>query len=137
MEKPTKIISVGDFVSNNLIKHDIIPQVLIIDNKIMRKAISTVPFTAQRTLYLNNPSGALNDEAWSIIFDATETNQQTKVIVNGEEDLLTLVAVECAPEGSFVIYGQPYTGLVVIRVTKQSKVFVHQIVEEMKQFSKA
>ena len=43
------------------------------------------------------------------------------VVVDGEEDLLTLVAVLYAPEGSFVVYGQPYQGIIVVKVTPEKK----------------
>jgi uncharacterized protein (UPF0218 family) len=41
--------------------------------------------------------------------------------VEGEEDLLTLVAMAVAPLGSFVIYGQPGEGLVVVEVDDAAK----------------
>lgn len=42
------------------------------------------------------------------------------MIVDGEEDLLTLVAMAVAPLGSFVIYGQPREGVVLVEVDCQA-----------------
>jgi uncharacterized protein (UPF0218 family) len=53
------------------------------------------------------------------------------VLVEGEEDLLTLVAVLKAPENSLVVYGQPHEGIVAVRVDKTTKEKVRQIVETM------
>lgn len=130
-EKPSRIISVGDIVSDNMMRHGISPQVLIIDNKVMREPITPIPIEADQTLHVRNPPGTLTNEAWSVIQEALKQEQRTKVLVEGEEDLLTLVAVLCAPENSFVIYGQPYEGIVVVNVTEQKKEMVRQIVEAM------
>ena len=58
-------------------------------------------------------------------------NIQTKIVINGEEDLLALPAVLFAPEGSFVVYGQPKEGVVVIKVTAEKKAEVKLIIDEM------
>jgi len=130
-KKPTKIISVGDVVSDNMMKRGILPNVFVVDNKAMRKPIASISLTAGYTAHLRNPPGTLSDEAWSIMREAIGRERQTVVIVDGEEDLLTLVAVECAPERSFVVYGQPQEGIVVIRVTEQEKAAARQIIEAM------
>ncbi len=136
-ERPTKIILVGDVVSGNVVKHGISPQVFIVDNKVMRQPIAPISQTAERILYVKNPPGTLSNEAWSVLRDAIKEERQTKVVVDGEEDLLALVAVECAPESSFVVYGQPREGIVVVRVTKRKKTMVRRIVEAMERLSKA
>jgi len=135
-EKPLRIISVGDVVSNNMTKHGIFPQVMIVDNRVMRKHITPVSLDADQTLHLKNPPGTLTDQAWSTIQEALSQAQRTKVVVDGEEDLLTLVAVLHAPEKSLVVYGQPQEGIVVVRVTKQKKEMMRRIVEAMEILSK-
>ena len=56
----------------------------------------------------------------------------THIVVEGEEDLLTLIAVLYAPENSFVIYGQPHSGVVVVKVTGQKKRQVQEFLNAMK-----
>ena len=131
-EKPSKLISVGDMVSKNLVKHDIIPHVLVVDNKVMRKSITPIPIEVDQTLRVKNPPGTLSDDSWAVMRNAMSQVLRTRVLVDGEEDLLTLVAVLYAPEGSFVVYGQPHEGIVVVRVTKQKKATIKGLVEEMK-----
>jgi len=136
-EKPSKIISVGDIVSESMAKHGISPHVMIVDNRVMREPIAPIFLEADQTLHLKNPPGTLTDQAWSIIQEALRQAQPTKVVVDGEEDLLTLVAVLCAPENSLVVYGQPHEGIVVMRVTEQTKRTMQRIVEAMEAFSKS
>jgi hypothetical protein len=130
-EKPPTIISVGDMVSESMIKHGILPQVLVVDNRIMRKPITPIHADVNQTLYVKNPPGMLTDETWAVMLKAIQS-KQTRVLVDGEEDLLTLVAVSYAPENSFVIYGQPHQGIVVIKVTKENREKMRRIVESMK-----
>jgi len=136
-EKPLKIISVGDVVSGNMMKKGVLPQVMIVDNIVMRKAIAPIPADANEILHVKNPPGTLSEEAWSVIREAVALERRTKVLVDGEEDLLTLVAVLCAPENSLVVYGQPHEGIVVVKVTEKTKETMRRIVEEMEQSSKS
>jgi len=130
-EKPPMIISVGDVVSESMIKHGILPQVLVVDNRVMRKPITPIHADVNQTLYVKNPPGTLTDETWAVMQKAIQ-GKRTKVLVGGEEDLLTLVAVLHAPENSFVVYGQPHEGIVVIKVTKEKREMIRGIVEAMK-----
>ena len=130
-EEPTRIISVGDAVSNSMLKNGISPDVLIVDNRVMRKKVRPILVDVRQTLNIKNPPGTLTDEAWAVIEDALKHGQTTRVLVDGEEDLLTLVAVLCAPEKSLVVYGQPQVGIVAVKVTEQKKKLARQLVEEM------
>jgi uncharacterized protein (UPF0218 family) len=132
-EKPSMLISVGDIVSNNMIKNGIQPEVLIVDNKVMREKIKPIQVKTNQTLHLKNPAGTLTEEAWTVMQEALGKKRRTRVLVDGEEDLLTLVAVLCAPENSLVVYGQPKKGIVAVRVTEQKKEHIRQIVDSMEQ----
>ena len=136
-ERPSTVISVGDAVSDNMMKHGISLQVLIVDDKIMRAPIPPIVVDADKTLHLKNPPGTLAEEAWAVIRKALGGKGRTKVLVDGEEDLLTLVAVLCAPENSFVVYGQPHEGVVVVKVTEETREKMHRIVDAMEESSKS
>jgi uncharacterized protein (UPF0218 family) len=130
-KKPEKLIAVGDEVSRSIIGKGIRIDVAILDNKVMRKPIAPIRFEAEKTYRVSNPAGTLADEAWQVIREAVVYEGRVKVLVEGEEDLLALVAVLSAPEGSVVVYGQPRRGIVVIDVTEDSKKKVREIVERM------
>jgi uncharacterized protein (UPF0218 family) len=130
-QKPNQIISVGDIVTQNLTKNHIPIHVMIIDNKALRQGIQPIKAEAQKILHVKNPPGTITPEAWGTVQQALEQSQTTKVFVDGEEDLLTLVAVIQAPANSFVIYGQPHEGVVVIKVTAQTKKKMQKIIDTM------
>jgi len=136
-EKPSKVISVGDTVSDSMTRHGISLQVLIVDNKVMRKPVQPIAVDTDQTLHLKNPPGTLTEEAWIVIREALRGKRRTKVLVDGEEDLLTLVAVLCAPENSLVVYGQPHEGIVVIKVTERARETMRRIVDAMEKSSKS
>jgi len=135
-EKPSAIISVGDIVSRNMIEYGVSLDVLIVDNKVMRKPIQPITVNADQTLYAKNPPGAITDEAWTAIRSAIEQKGQTRVMIDGEEDLLTLVAVLSAPEDTLVVYGQPHVGIVLVKVTEETKKNMRRIVDAMEKTSK-
>jgi uncharacterized protein (UPF0218 family) len=130
-QKPTKTISVGDIVTQNLAKNHIPLHIMIIDNKVLRQIIQPIKADAQKILHVKNPPGTITPEAWTIVQQALEQNQTTKLLVDGEEDLLTLVAVIQAPANSLVIYGQPHEGIVAIKVTAQTKKKMQKIIDAM------
>ena len=133
-EKPSMIISVGDAVSESLIKRDLFPNVLIVDYKVMRKSVTPVSVKAYEVRHVKNPRGTLTEEALRVIQEALrEKKRRIKIVVDGEEDLLTLPAVLYAPENSLVVYGQPQRGIVAVKVTNQKKKRVHQVIETMEQ----
>jgi len=136
-EKPAVIISVGDTVSKNLVENRVFPQLSIVDNKVMRKETRPIPITAEKTIKVKNPPGTITEEAIAAIQEALKSSCTVKIVVDGEEDLLTLIAVFHAPENSFVVYGQPYEGVVVVKVTREKKAEVAGILEAMKNVRKA
>jgi len=58
-------------------------------------------------------------------------------MVDGEEDLLTLVVVLSAPEDALVVYGQPHRGIVVVKVTEETREKMWRIVDAMEESSKS
>jgi len=134
-EKPPMIITVGDVTSYHAYRKGLNPDVMIIDNTIERVPVTPFDIPAEKELTLKNLKGTISDNAWEVIREAMDNRENVKVIVEGEEDLLTLVAVLLAPTNSFVIYGQPQRGLVLVRATKNAKETFKSIIEKMEQVS--
>jgi uncharacterized protein (UPF0218 family) len=135
-EKPTFIISVGDVVSKNLMKSKVPPQLSIVDNKVMRRKIRQIQIKAEKTFHVKNPPGTITEEAAKAIQGALKSTQQIRIVVDGEEDLLTLITISYAPLNSFVIYGQPNEGIVVVKVTPEKKAHISEILKIMESFRK-
>jgi len=131
-KKPRKLIAVGDRVSRNMIENNIALDVAVVDSKVMRKPISPLIFKADNIFQANNPAGTLTEEAWMAVERAVNSSGRSKVIIEGEEDLLTLIAVLSAPNGSMVIYGQPKQGVVVLDVNEETKRKVREIIGRMR-----
>lgn len=131
-ENPPRIISVGDIVSQNLHKFDMHPQLSIVDYISLRDQVIPQQEPVDNTVRVANPQGTITTEAMSAIKSAMNSNKHTHIEVVGEEDLLALIAVLYAPMGSFVIYGQPHLGIVVVKVTETKKAEVNQFLKEMK-----
>ncbi|MGB9959363.1 MAG: GTP-dependent dephospho-CoA kinase family protein [Candidatus Bathyarchaeales archaeon] len=135
-EKPPSIISVGDTVSKNLVENKIFPNLLIIDNRAMRTAIKPAALPADKELHVKNPPGTITQEALNTVQEAFKANCRVKIVVDGEEDLLTLAATLYAPENSIIVYGQPHEGIVVVKATKEKKAEAVEILKEMEKTAK-
>lgn len=130
-EKPVKIIFVGDVVSETMINNGVYPQVLVVDNKVLREPIKPIEVKVDQTLHVKNPPGMLTEDTWAVMRKALKLEGLTKVLVDGEEDLLTMVAVLCAPKNSLVVYGLPNRGIVVVKVTEKTIGKVRHVVDAM------
>lgn len=131
-ERPPKTVTIGDRVSQDFFDHSITPNLMIIDNRIMRKSIPPISATAETIIHAHNPPGTITDEAWAAIETASKSPTRTKIIVDGEEDLLALVAILAVPENSLIFYGQPRKGVVAVKATSTMKKRVENIVNQMK-----
>jgi uncharacterized protein (UPF0218 family) len=130
-ENPPKIVSVGDVVSGNLHNFGFHPQLSIVDNKSLREATVTGNNAVERTLRVCNPQGTITEEAIIAIRDCLGKGEHAHIIVDGEEDLLALIAVLYSPENAFVVYGQPYLGIVVVRATSDKKAKARKFLKAM------
>ena len=128
--KPSLVVSVGDIVSSHMLEEGISLDVLLVDNKTMRKPIQPIIVDVDQTLYAKNPPGTITDEAWATINQAIAQKGRTKVFIDGEEDLLTVVT-------AFVVYGQPQVGIVVVKVTEEAKEKMQRIIDLMIDSSKS
>jgi len=135
-EKPPMIVSVGDTVSRNLHEYQLNPHLFITDNKRMRKKIKPRTFTT-KLLNVKNPQGTITEEAIAAIKKALKSDERVHILVDGEEDLLVLIAVLYAPESSLVVYGQPYEGIVIVKVTSEKKAEAAEFLKAMKTVRKA
>jgi uncharacterized protein (UPF0218 family) len=129
-KRPKRVISVGDIVSRNASQFSIPVDVNIIDNIVMREKIEDFEFRTKRTFQINNPAGTIELLAWQAIKEAIKVGDST-VLVNGEEDLLTLVSIIEAPLKSIVFYGQPNKGIVIVEVGEEKKKEAKEIINSM------
>jgi uncharacterized protein (UPF0218 family) len=129
-ERPRRLILVGDTISRNAIQSGIKPDVIIIDQKEMRQESVEFDYGKVRVFRTLNEPATINFLAWQAVSEAVDKGDSA-VVVDGEEDLLTLVAILAAPVGSVVAYGQPSVGIVLVRVTQNKKDEIQALIDQM------
>ena len=135
--KPKRIIAVGDVVSYNMLIEGIQPHIIIVDGKVMRKETQLTELPKSRKISVKNPPGMITPQAWNAVEQAVKQKQPTLIMVEGEEDLMTLLAVLNASEGWLVVYGQPGEGVVAVKVDATAKQKVSRIIEAMEPLPKS
>ena len=132
-QTPPMVIAVGDVVSRNLHAAGLHPLVAVIDNISLRGQTELPPeMHGEKTVHVPNPQGTLTKEAMEAVKQALLNREHTHIVVSGEEDLLVITAVQYAPKNSFVVYGQPHCGIVVVKVTAEKKAEVKGFLNDMK-----
>jgi len=142
--EPSLIATVGDVVTLNLIYHNIIPDISLVDFKTKRKKIEKAKMNKVLVMYdiklsLKNPRSTITKESWSLIEEAIAKVAREKIkcliIVKGEEDLLTLPLSIAMPDRSFVVYGQPEQALILIIINEYVRnafsTFLHRLVKQL------
>jgi len=130
-QNPKRIIAVGDVVSKNMLTAEIQPHIVIADGKVMRQETQPIKAPTYRRVSVENPAGVITPQAWVVIEQAMKQKQPTMITVEGEEDLMTLVAVLKVPEDWLVVYGQPNEGVVAVKVDATAKRKVNLIIDAM------
>ena len=131
------IITVGDICTISISEEIRIPNLCIVDFKTKRNT----PLTEEQKIVVdgigdkrikvvNNP-GTISDELWEAIKIAIDSDDSTRIEVEGEEDLASLAAISLSKIGTKVIYGMPDRGMVVVDVNQQSKTRVNALLERM------
>jgi len=127
----SKIIAVGDRVSFDLEESDIEVDLSIVDGNIERKELedrNTSEIKAEKILKTQNPAGGISKEAWTTTRKACSFNCKTKVVVNGEEDLMALPATLFSRKDAAIVYGLWDTGAVVMEAG-ENKEFVQDLID--------
>ncbi|MEM3186300.1 MAG: DUF359 domain-containing protein [Conexivisphaerales archaeon] len=131
ISKDDFLISVGDRTTKNCISAGLAPRLEIIDNREKRNPVDTLPYDGSQEIKAVNPSGHISLEAVKTIQNLLKSNKRSRIVVDGEEDLLVLPCVLFAPDGAKVLYGQPDKGLVEIVVNKRNRKKVEKIMQEI------
>lgn len=132
------VVAVGDVVSLTLKRLGVTPRVAVVDYKTQRGDDSDefrqeLGSWGERELRVHNPAGQLTREAWTAVRRAMllETGLPTRVVVEGEEDLVGLACFLEAPPGARVLYGIPGRGVCVVEVTAALKQSLAELVQDL------
>jgi uncharacterized protein (UPF0218 family) len=133
----TKLISVGDIVTFNLLSAGLVPDISFVDDRTKRGPASDKIMRGTRhaifkQLTVENPAGIITEELLQEISRAMGESKPTQIFIKGEEDLAALPAIALAPLSSVIIYGLPDKGAVLVRVTESKKKEIQSLLDRMK-----
>lgn len=132
LKEKIKITTVGDATTDRVFTAGITPDVQIVDGKSMRKARPFPGGSYDAEMKVVNDPGMISEQAMSVMVECYRGDRSTRIIVDGEEDLLVLPAINLSPIGAIVLYGQPKEGIVMVEVNNKVKRKVQTILKEMK-----
>lgn len=121
-KKIKKAVTVGDHCSLSLSSN-----VKIFDGKTRRMDL---PKGLSYDLFLENPAGTIQPQAWKTIKEALFFNKN--IFVEGEEDLLAIPCALLSEKGTAVVYGQPGKGICVIESNSLIKKYFNDLLSRFK-----
>ncbi|MDI3475322.1 MAG: GTP-dependent dephospho-CoA kinase [Thermococcaceae archaeon] len=134
LERAPYLVTVGDVVTENVLRLGIKPHLAVYDHKTQRKEYTPdIEFDAV-VLTVKNPPGTITKALLNAVkkgFELVERGRRVYIKVDGEEDLAAIPAVLYAPYGSIVLYGQPGEGVVLIKVTPKCKLRCGRLMSKM------
>ncbi|HEV2389197.1 MAG TPA: GTP-dependent dephospho-CoA kinase family protein [Nitrososphaerales archaeon] len=107
------------------------PDVFVVDGMERRSAREVPRIAHASTITAKNPAGRITRAALGAMKKAFAGEKPVMVLIDGEEDLLTIPAVIDAPLGAVVFYGQPLQGVVAVEVDAKSKASAREILRRM------
>ena len=115
------VVTVGDRVTETLGNMGRTPDVQVVDGFERRKPREPPKVPYSRLIRVRNPAGSLTSDAIEGMGRAFEGRKPVRVLVEGEEDLMAMLAIAMAPVSAIVFYGQPGMGVVVVKANAVAK----------------
>ncbi|MEM0363461.1 MAG: DUF359 domain-containing protein [Sulfolobaceae archaeon] len=109
----SRIITIGDYVTNFLESNRIFPFLEIVDGK-TKRSVSLLLSRKMKEYKAINEQGRIRFSVIDIIKTVFRLNDSSRILIDGEEDLLVMPVVLYSADGDLIIYGQPNAGAVMI-----------------------
>jgi len=117
-----KVACVGDVVTYYCFKANRKPDIIIIDGKTLRNkevfSLNSELINQYTFINVKNPAGILIYDNLDNLCKILNDSKKTIIYVNGEEDILALPILSCAPDNSLIIYGIPNKGAALVHMSK-------------------
>lgn len=132
----TQTITVGDETTrlcNTAYKNHRLSIVdFVVERSVRYHKLEELGFSPEVHRYtLVNDPGHITKDSWFLVQKAL-LQEQAVITVTGEEDLLVLVCILCAPLGYVIYYGQPKKGIVEITVTLDVKSHAFKLMSQFR-----
>jgi|Deesub1362A_J573_1020465.scaffolds.fasta_scaffold00235_59 hypothetical protein len=138
--KYSPLVCVGDLVTYYTFKAGYEPDLVVIDLKTVRDLIDSEMVAYMESKLINyvkkkvkNPPALITPELVKLLVESVKElkNKKIYVLVEGEEDLATLLLVYLLPYNSLILYGQPGEGVVALVVDREQKNIIPGVLEKM------
>ena len=134
LKNAKKVISVGDCTTDRLISFGILPDISVVDGierRLKRDYSLHSKMTKVKLLTCNNPAGSISKDAFTTLCKAFTMSDPVKIVVDGEEDLLSVPIVTIAPDEAILLYGQPSQGMVVVHITIEMRMKAKNLMQRI------
>lgn len=136
--KYSLLITVGDIITKSLRDINCFPDIEIIDFMTRRSLIDEKVINQYKKMNKNtyrNEAGSIHKEVVDAYLEAVRncvaSHKKQTIIIEGEEDLLTLPVILLAPLRSLVCYGQfDMNAVIAVEVTEEKKQFVFGLLKK-------
>lgn len=125
------VVTVGDKVTETASRLGRDGDIQIVDHREKRKERSAPRGNYIKVIRTVNPAGTITEDSMIAVKEAVNSEKPVRIFVEGEEDLLALVAILLSPNGSAVFYGQPDVGIVMLEVDKSERERCIKILKEI------
>ncbi len=125
LKNAPKVIAVGDTTTEKLVGFGFVPDISVTDCK-EKRVIKTSKFEypVDKTIHLQNKPGELSEQVVLEVRKLIMANAydiKIRMLIDGEEDLVALPFLMYSSNDWVICYGQPNEGLVIVRVSEESK----------------
>jgi len=114
------VVAVGDVVTRHLTGAGARPDLAVVDWVTERESLAESDRPEiegyDTRVDVTNAPAVLTADLLNVLQAGIERDETTVIVVDGEEDLVTLPALVTAPAGASVVYGQPGEGMVHVAV---------------------
>ena len=129
--------TVGDVVSLSMVENGEQPDLMVYDLRTERKDMSELatklPSLPGKEMQVRNPAGQVTPELVTAIKSALANDEKVKLMVEGEEDLASLVIAALAPLGTRLFYGMPRKGIVSVHVDEDVRKKARELIDAMEE----
>jgi uncharacterized protein (UPF0218 family) len=129
--------TVGDVVSLCMLERGEQPDLMVYDLRTERKEMSELaeklPCLPGKEVHVKNPAGTVTPELVIAIERALSKKGKVKLMVEGEEDLASLVIAALAPYGTRLFYGMPGKGIVSVHVDQSVRKKARELIDAMEE----
>ena len=131
------LISVGDVVTFDLLGNGISPRIAVYDGKTERvernELLERIAEMDGLVVRVRNPPAMITADTIRAVKEAIGRKENTKILVDGEEDLAALVCIALAPQGSCVVYGYPGKGVVLVKIDQEAITIARSLISRMEE----